>query len=213
MTRTRLVALATGLGTTLATLPARASPPVDGHGGGIEWVTHLIPMLSDDPSENTGLVWLIVNFAILLWVLNKLLFIPLRKRTAKKHDTIKSQLEAATAARREAERIMSEYKIRTDRLDDEIAELMKDAEERAETDRLRIIAEAESEAERIKASARAQAQRDARRLQRELEVDIVDKAVTRAEGTLRRTFADADQRTLVDRFLTQVQDARIGGGR
>jgi F-type H+-transporting ATPase subunit b len=205
----RLTSLLVLASVSLLSLPALASPEGEGHGGGLTWWSDPFPI---GAGGTTGLAWTFINFGILLWILNKLMFIPLRRRTAEKHDAIKGQLEAATKAREEAERIMAEYSDRIGRLDGEIAELMQDATARAETDRERIIAEAEAEGERIKANARAQAGREAQLLQRELEVEIVDKAVTRAEETLRRTFADADQRRLVDGYVTEVQGSQLGGG-
>jgi ATP synthase F0 subunit b len=183
-----------------------ASPEAhDAHGGAppsfadIEWIT---PVLMH--KGNTGLVWVLVNFAVLMWLLDRLLFRGLRKRTAERHDTIKSELERATRARREAEGILSEYRQRMDRLEGEAIELMEDAKRRAEADRRSIIAAAEQEAERIEASARAAAEREADVRRRRIENEVVDRAIERAEALLREKLAPPDQTRMVAEYITRI---------
>ncbi len=213
MRRTYFIALALLAG-PLALLPAAAwaSPEGEHHGGGLTLFSHPVPMISDEPVEKVGLVWLLLNFAILMWILNRLLFRPLRKGTEEKHATVKQQVEAAKIAREEAEGVMAEYKARLARLDDEIEELMADARARAEADRARILAHAKSEAERIREQAQHQAEREAKLLRDELEGEIVDQAIARAEEALRRAFTDADQRKLVGAYVEQVRSTPLAGG-
>ena len=65
---------------------------------------------------------------------------------------------------------------------------MADAKARAEADRKRIIEAAEQEAERIRAVAVAAAEREADVRRRQLEAELVDRAVARAEELLRKQF-------------------------
>nr|MCH9687856.1 ATP synthase F0 subunit B [Deltaproteobacteria bacterium] len=165
-------------------------------GGHIEWIT---PVFGH--TGNLGLVWAFVNFAVLFWILNKILFAPLRKRTAAKHDTVKSEIQKATDAREQSESVLAEYRGRLDALDDEIAELLADAKAKAESDRKRIIADAEREAEQIRASAVSAAEREAAARKRQLEAEIVDRAIARAETVLRDKMTPADHGTMVDRYV------------
>lgn len=199
----------------------RQGPPFEGleaakeaaHGGEIEWVTPIF-----GSTGKLGLLWILINFAVLLWILEKILFAPLRARTRAKHDTVKAELDKATAAREEAESVMAETKGRLDRLDDEIAALMADAKAKAEADRKRLLEAAEREAEQIKAAALASAEREAAARRRQLEAEIVDRAVERAEALLRQRITPADQRSMVDRYVEQLgqfdgrQDSTSFGG-
>ncbi|MEM6296156.1 MAG: ATP synthase F0 subunit B [Myxococcota bacterium] len=162
--------------------------------------------------EKTGIIWLLINFGALMLVLNMLLFKPLKKKTAAKHDDIKSQLEKATAAREEAESIISEYRGRMDRLDSEIDELKADAKKRAEADRKSIIESAEAEATRIKDAATAAAERDATSRRKALENEILDRALDRAEAAIRAQLqrgGGPDQKRLVDNYVSGLANVKL----
>jgi F-type H+-transporting ATPase subunit b len=215
--RGKIAALSAALTATLWPLYALAAPAAEhvepggeAHGGGIEWIT---PVFGH--SGKLGLLWMLINFAALMWLLEKLLFSKLRARTRDKHDVAKTELMRATEAREKAEATLAEYETRLSGLEAEIAGLMKDARERAEAERERIVAEAHAEAEQIAASARAAADREAESRRRELEAEVVDRAVARAEAIIREQMGMADQRRMVDDFiggLDQVELARMGGG-
>lgn len=191
----------------LAPAVAVASPEGGAKGfGDIELITPVFGSTGE-----LGLVWIIINFLALLWILNKILFQPLIKRTRDKHDTVKSEIDKATSAREEAEGVLAEYRDKLDKLDGEIGALMKDAKERAEADRKRIIEDAEREAEQIKASAKAAAEREAASRKRQLEAEIIDRAVERAEALLRTKITPADQRGMVDRYVDQLGSVNFGG--
>lgn len=179
----------------------------DPHGGGIEWVT---PILGHE--GKIGLLWILVNFAVLVWLLEKLLFSKLRARTREKHDTIKGELEKAQAARKEAESLVGDYQSRIDRLEGELEELMEDAKRRAESERQKIIAAAQADAERIRASAKAAAEREAESRRRQIENEIVDRAVERAETAIRQRLTSTDQRRIVDDYITQLSGVDFGAG-
>jgi ATP synthase F0 subunit b len=189
---------------------AESVPPSHGdeHGGGIVWVTW--PPWGDQ--GKTGVVWLFINFVILMYILEKLLFSKLRAKNAAKHDVIKAELGRATEARTEAESIIREYKDRMSRLDAEIEELTADAKKRADADRAAIIAAAEEEAERIKASARSAAEREAASRRRAIENEIVDRAIERAEQIIRQRIAPADQSRMLDDYIGQLDKVNLGGG-
>jgi F-type H+-transporting ATPase subunit b len=209
-----VVALAVwSIATLAAAAPAPAHGPAPepagggghGHEGGIEWVT---PLFGSD--GKIGLLWMVINFAVLMWVLEKLLFSKLRVRTAAKHDAIKGELDKAKGARREAESVLADVRSKLDGLDATVAEILDEARTRAEADRKRLIQAAEREAARIEAAARASAAREAEGYRRQLEAEIVERAVSRAEELLRSRIDVMDQRRMVDEFVGQIAGAELG---
>lgn len=195
--------------TAVCTLPAwaYAAPAADDHGGGgIVWIS---PVFGN--SGKMGLLWILINFAVLMWLLEKLLFSKLRAKTAAKSDAIKSELDRASAARKEAEGVMNDVRGRLSRLDAEVREILDDAKARAEADRARIVEAAQAEAERITAAAVAQAEREADLRRRQIEAEIVDAAIARAEVMLRGRITGADHGRLVDDFVGQVGTTRLPG--
>ena len=195
---------------------AWATPAIEGeelvteeaHGGGIEWITPII-----GHEGKTGLVWLLINFAVLMFLLERLLFRKLRAQTRERHDDVKSELAKATQARSEAEGVMREYRQRMEKLDDELAQLQADAKRKAEADREAIIADAEREAERILAAATSAAEREAESRRRAIENEIVDRAVERAETILREKLTPTDQKRMLDDYVTRLAGVDFSGRR
>ncbi len=176
------------------------------HDTGIQWIS---PIFGNE--GKMGLLWILINFAVLMYLLEKLLFSKLRARTAEKSDAIKNELDRATAARKAAEDVMTDARGRLDKLDGEVKSILDEAKQRAAADRDRIVAAAEVEAERIKAAARAGAEREAEQRRRELEAEIVDAAVARAEVILRGRIGAADHARMVDDFVGQIASAPMPG--
>ena len=116
----------------LALLPSIALPsiafasPEGGHGGGglgdIEWVA-----LQPDDHGRVGFLWVIVNFVVLLIVLNKLLFSKLSAGHKRNREQIKGELERATKARTEAESLMAEYEDKLVKLKSEVEDIREAA--------------------------------------------------------------------------------------
>jgi F-type H+-transporting ATPase subunit b len=203
---TRFARILTGCAALLLPALAVAAPEAHGEHGGVEWVTPLF-----GHTGKLGLLWSFINFAVLLWILERILFKPLRNRTRDKHDTVKSEIDKATAAREQAEGVLAEYRGRLERLDAEIEELLADARAKAEADRAQIVLAAKREAEQITAAAQATAEREAAARRRQLEAEIVDRAVARAEALLRSKITPADQRGMVDRYVDQLAAVDLGG--
>lgn len=206
LSRACFVALALVPTSVLASPPA--APAAHDDHGGIVWLS---PIFGN--TGKTGLLWILINFAVLMWILEKLLFSKLRASTALKHDTIKGELDKATAARKEAETVLADVKAKLAGLAAEAKELEADAKSRAEADRKRIVEAAEKEAERIRAAAIATAEREADVRRRQLEAELVDRAIARAEELLRKHFNQSDQARMVDDYVTQVGNALAQSGR
>lgn len=189
-----------------AVTPAAASASPEAHGGGhftwFNWPS------AEDPT--VGFAWVLINFVGLMLVLERLLFKPLRRGHATRYQAIKDELGRAAEAHAKATRLVDEYQTRLAGLDDEIAEIKQATLRRAEADRRRILDDAEVEAEKIKTNARNQAEREAEVRRRQIEDEIVDAAVTKAESLIRQQFGDADQRRLVDTYVDQIGRAPLG---
>jgi F-type H+-transporting ATPase subunit b len=181
-----------------------ASP--ESHGGGIEWI-------GDGPADDgkTAIIILLINFVALMWVLNKVLFKNLRSRNAEVSDAIRLELEKATAARSAAETLMREYEAKLGALETEITEIRSEARNSAEAEYQRILAEAREQAEKIKSAAERAGEREAARRRTELEREIVDQALARAEKAIRASFGAPDQRRLIDAWVDEVGKADLRG--
>lgn len=194
--------------TAIVLAPAVVLASPDAHGGAeFSWFNW---PGADNPNPNVGFGWVVLNFVGLMLILEKLLFKKLRTDHAARYESIKTELAKATEAHSKASALVSEYETRLAGLDDELAEIKRLTQERADADRKRIVQEAEAEAGKIKAFATAQAEREAEVRRREIEAEIVDKAVDKAEALLRQQLGDPDQRRLVDTYVDQIGSAPLG---
>ncbi len=211
MTRSirNLVTLAgPAVATLLLAADAAASPDAHGEHHGIS--------LFNWPSEQDpriGLIWILINFVVLVLLLNKLIFRNLVASNVARHEGIKGELEQATRARAQAEAVLAEYSRKVDSLAAESQEILKGAREAAEADRRRILAEADAESAKIRAAALAAAEREVQSRRREIEAEIVDAAITRARELVLANFGDADQRRLVGDYVVAIEKAPIREGR
>lgn len=215
-----LIPVAALLTVYAAPIVALASPPhgegggehgeAAGHGAehgaehgseGIVWFSKLLP---GGEGGKTGYVILLINFAVLFFVLKRLLFDNLAKANAEKSDAIRLELERATTARAEAEALVAEYEDKLGALEAEVESIRETAKKNAEAEHARILAEAEAQAEKIRLAGIKAGEREAERRRTELENEIVDRALERAEAAIRSSFGIADQRRLIDAWVDEV---------
>lgn len=174
-----------------------------GHSAGITWFNW--PNAED---HRVGLAYLLINFLVLAFLLHRLIIRKLVADNAARHEAIKSQVTAAQQAMSEAESVLSEYKRRIDRLDQETREILEQARVGAEADRQRLLTEARAEVERFKTQAMSSAQREVQLRRQQVETEVLDRAISRAEEILRARFTDADQTRLVDDYAVEVVNGR-----
>ncbi|HEY8380070.1 MAG TPA: ATP synthase F0 subunit B [Nannocystis sp.] len=205
MLRDRILAPAVLAGVWLIGQVAAASPAGGEHGAGhgehhgITWFNW--PNAND---HRIGLAYLLINFVVLAFLLHRLLIRKLVADNAARHDAIKAQVTAARQALSDAEAVMSDYRRRIERLEQESREILEQARLAAEADRQRLLAEARAEVERFKAQALAAAQREIAARRGAVEAEVLERAISRAEELLRARFTDADQVRLVDDYAVEI---------
>lgn len=191
---------------------AWASPAAEAHGEhGAHAAPHGITLFNWPSAEDPriGLVYLLINFVVLVLLLNRLLFRNLVKSNVERHETVKRELEQATQARATAEGVLDEFDRKLKALTSEKDAILRTARESAENERRRILAEAEAEAAKIVAAARAAGEREAAARRAEVEAAIVDAALDRARDLLRASFSDVDQRRSVDAFAADLANTSL----
>ena len=211
MLKTRLRLLVGTAGPLLITMTlagnAWASPAEGGHDSGLSLFNW-----PSDADPRIGLVWLLINFVVLLFLVNKLIWRNLVASNHVRHDTIKRELEEATSARMTAESVVRDFKAKIEAFEGERQALLEAARTGAAADRKRIVAEAEDEAAKIIDTATATAAREAEFRRTEVEAEIVGEAIERARALLLTSFNDADQRRLVDSYATEVATTTLKKG-
>jgi F-type H+-transporting ATPase subunit b len=145
----------------------------------------------------------IVNFFVLLFLLQRFLFKPVVKMLESRKQRIAEGLQAAEVARREAEAERAQLQAQMDVERREAMERIASASKRGETLADEITASARQDAQRILEQAREEAGRERERILAEAQHEIAELALLAAEKVLGRELANRDaQRAYVNEFLT-----------
>jgi F-type H+-transporting ATPase subunit b len=150
------------------------------------------------------LAFQIVNFLILLYLLNRFLFKPVLARLDERSAKIGKGLEDAEVAARDRELARAEREAAVAEARKEAAEMLARANKIAEDTRNEILADARSQAEKATERAREEITAERDRAMADLRAQVADLALE-AAGKLVRSEMDAPtQRRLVEEFLAEA---------
>jgi F-type H+-transporting ATPase subunit b len=139
----------------------------------------------------------VVNFVILLLILQRLLYRPLLGKMEERTQAIQRSLEEAQSARAEAARQQEENTARLRQAHAEAASIRDQALKEAGEEQKRLVEAARAEAQRLVESAKAQLDADVRRAREDLRREVADLATGVAEKLLRKSLRDEDHRRIV----------------
>jgi F-type H+-transporting ATPase subunit b len=160
---------------------------------------------SDEGGAGGGLLFPLLNLALLLGVLFYFARKPIRDFFSERRGTIQAALEDAARMRAEAEARYAEWQRKLAALEAELDEIRTHSRERAEAERERILSDARAAAERIRGDARAAVQQEVERARRALREEAADLAVEIAAERLRGQVRDADRARLIDEFIERIE--------
>lgn len=149
----------------------------------------------------------VLNFLLLLYLLNRFLFKPVLARLDERRTRIEKGLEDAEAAARDRELARAEREAAVAEARREAQAMIGRASKIAEDSRTEILAEARAEAEKVTARARDQINAEKEKAIAELRATVADLALDAAAKLVRAEMTDATQRRLVDDFLAEVTPA------
>ena len=145
-----------------------------------------------------------INFAVLLFILVKLLYKPLLAKMEERTQAIRKSLEEAQAARAEAQREREEHASRLQTAYAEAQAIRAAALKEAGEEQRKLVEAARTEAARLVESARADLAQDVRRARQELRQEVSDLAITVAERLIRKSLHDEDHRRIVADAIARV---------
>ena len=151
----------------------------------------------------------IVNFALLLYLLKRLLFKPALAYLDRRREQIAAQMESARANEEKAEQFALERQEALKETLEKNRHKVEQAQQRAEA----IIAEAKDaakqEAERILVEARRQIEQERVAMAEELRDAYADIAVLGAARVLDREVKVEDHRRLLDQLLSEIDEEAL----
>ena len=146
----------------------------------------------------------VINFLILLFLLNRFLFKPVLARLDERSTKISKGLEDAETAARDRELARAEREAAVAEARKEAQEMIARATKIAEDSRQEIVAAARTEAEKVATRAREEIVAEKDRAMAELRSTVADLALAAAGKLVRREMDGATQRRLVEEFLSEA---------
>lgn len=151
-----------------------------------------------------GLVFQVINFLLLLYLLNRFLFKPLLARMDERSAKIEKGLEDAETAARDRELARAEREAAVSEARKEAAEMLARANKIAEDTRNEILTDARGEAEKVTQRAREEINAEKEKAMSELRSQVADLALEAASKLVRSDMNATTQRRLVEEFLAEV---------
>lgn len=152
------------------------------------------------------IIFVIVNFLILVFVLGKFLYKPFLEVLEKRKETIQASFDRADEKNAEADRRLAEYKKTLSDAEAEGREIISRAKERADEQADIIIREAREEAARIVSSAQKDIERERILAATEMKDEIGKLAVLAAEKIIMKEIDLSGHDRLIEQAIEEGAD-------
>ncbi|NLT94369.1 MAG: F0F1 ATP synthase subunit B [Clostridia bacterium] len=150
------------------------------------------------------IVWAIINFLILVAVLNKFLYKPVVKMLDDRKNEIVGNLDQAAQAKVEAEKLKEEYMTHLQNAKAEAQEIISRANKIGEETKNEIIAQAKAEAQKVSAKAQEEIRLEKAKALAQLRDEVASLAVLAAEKIIAKSIDINDHEKMVKDFVKEV---------
>ena len=146
----------------------------------------------------------VINFAVLAVALVFLLRKPVSKALSDRIQGIKDQLEDLEARKLQAEEELASYNRRFQQLEQEAEKIVEQYIQQGQEAKARILEEAQSAAAKLEEQARRNIDHEFKKAREQLQAEVMEKALVKAEEVIKSKISDKDQERLVDEYLEKV---------
>jgi len=152
------------------------------------------------------MIWAIINFLVLVVILNKFLYKPLLGMLDARKQQIQNRLDEADAARSEAAKMKDEYTRQMQNAKEEAREIIGKAARLAEESKSGILQDARDEAAQIIKKAREEIGLEKEKAKAELRNEVASLAVMAAGKVLERSLKVQDHERMIREFVQKAGD-------
>jgi F-type H+-transporting ATPase subunit b len=158
------------------------------------------------------MIWTLVVFALAFLLLRRYAFPAISRALDKRQKAIEESIDTAEQTRREADKLLAEYRERLKEAREQADEIVQRARQTAESHEhegrergQELIAEAQQRAEKEIEAATSRALSDLRR-------EVADLTVTATEKVTKKALTEEDQHRLVEQALSELDFSTISNG-
>jgi F-type H+-transporting ATPase subunit b len=157
---------------------------------------------------NTSLIfWEVITFAILLFLLYRYVYPPIRDQIQRRQSEIEDAIDEAQKTRAEARELLAEYRRQIEEARVEARQILDEARKQGESQRERAKREAREEGERIIQRAREEIEREREAALRELRREVADLVIVTTERLISRELDRDGHEQLISEALDSLETA------
>ncbi len=160
---------------------------------------------------NTSLIfWEIITFAILLFLLYRYVYPPIRDQIQRRQSEIEQAIDEAQKTRSEARELLAEYRRQIEEARGEGRRILDEARKQGEAQRERTKQEAREEGERIIQRAREEIERERDSALREVRREVADMVIVASERVIRQELDRDGHERLISEALDSLETEVAG---
>ena len=164
------------------------------------------------PGEPPPFLASLLNFGILVLVVNRYGRKALADALVKRKENITREIDEATRLRKSAEERLEQYEAKLAKISDELERVRREFREQGERDKARIIQEAKERRERMRKDTEIVLAQEAKQMRHELLAEVVTQATRIATEILSKNTTLGDHDRFAEAFLQQLRTgARLTG--
>ena len=158
-------------------------------GSGVEWGTALFTL---------------ITFLILLALLKKYAWGPLKSIMDEREETINKDIDDAQAAKVNAKKLEEENRDILKKTQEEVQTILDDAKHQAKVQQEQIISDANVKANGLIQSAQAEIQQEKQRAIADINNRVSELSVLIASKVINKEISEQDQKELVEKYLKEA---------
>lgn len=146
----------------------------------------------------------VINFVVLAGILFFVLRKPVAEALGSRIEGIKAQLADLEAQKEDAEKKLTAYNEKLSQLEKEAEKIVSDYIQQGNEAKARIMQEAEAAAEKLQSQARRNIEHEFERAKQQLQQEVLENSLVKAEEIIKGKITAKDQNRLVDEYLAKV---------
>ena len=173
-------------------------------------------LLGEKPNEPPSILWRapgepapflasVINFGILLLIVNRYGRKALADALVKRTENITREIDEATRLRKAAEERLAQYEAKLEKLTEELERVRREYREQGEREMARIIAEAKERSVRMRKDTEIILSQEAKQMRQELLAEVVREATRIATEILSKNTTLGDHDRFAEAFLQQLR--------
>ena len=159
---------------------------------------------------NVTLLWQVFNFFVLMWLLKRYLYGPVKEILDKREQTIKNEIQEAEEKHEEAMELKEEYKSELKRAREKSSDIIEKAERRARERAKEIINHAKQKAEKIEEDKMKEIQQAKVEARKEIRDEFADVTMMAAAQMIGRELDREKHEELMSQYIETLDQEKLG---